>query len=260
MIPNLTFFFGAAVAAGVLTWSLSQPGAGAGVFDMHGVIIVLGGSFSAVLISTPARHIFGAVRTLFWSLVSGGLNDPIDVAAEMSRLSKKATAQGGILSLRGENSAMAGGFLQRAIDTAAACGETNVTKQILELDIRRRRITRTEDANVFRTLGTLSPMFGLLGTLLGMLKVMSSMSDPSRLGPAMALALSSAFIGIGMANFICIPIAGQIRLLSMRETQIFEMIVEGIIAISTNQPTYQVDLRLGAFLSDSAREKVASRT
>jgi chemotaxis protein MotA len=116
----------------------------------------------------------------------------------------------------------------------------------LELEVRRRRINRQEDANVFRTLGTLAPMFGLMGTLLGMLNVLTNMSEPSKLGPAMALALSSAFIGISMSNFICIPLAGHIRLLAMRETMIFEMLIDGILSIAMNQPTYQVELRMGA--------------
>ncbi len=95
-------------------------------------------------------------------------------------------------------------------------------------------------------------MFGLMGTLLGMLKVLTNMSEPTKLGPAMALALSSAFIGIGMANLFCVPMAGQIRLLSMRETQALEMIIEGVLAIAVNQPTFQVELRMGAYLDASS--------
>jgi chemotaxis protein MotA len=170
------------------------------------------------------------------------------VAVEIVRLSRLAQAQGGLLALRGESAEFAGGFLQRSIAAAAACGETDAARQILELEVRRKRIARQEDANVFRTLGTLAPMFGLMGTLLGMLKVLTNMSEPTKLGPAMALALSSAFIGIGMANLLCVPMAGQIRLLSMRETQSLEMMIEGVLAIAMNQPTYQVELRMGAYL------------
>jgi len=91
-------------------------------------------------------------------------------------------------------------------------------------------------------------MFGLLGTLLGMLKALTAMSDPAKLGPAMALALSSAFIGIGVANFLCIPIAGQIRLLAMRETLLLEMILEGALDIAVNRPAYQVEMRMASYL------------
>ena len=80
-----------------------------------------------------------------------------------------------------------------------------------------------------------------------MLQVLTTMSEPTKLGPAMALALSSAFIGIGLANFFCVPIAGQIRLMSMHETQVLEMIITGVLEISLNRPVYQLELKLGAY-------------
>ena len=251
-MPNLTLWLGVLSAAAILAWSLVQPGASHNIMDMHGLLIVLGGAASAMLISTPAAQLFGAVRAMGWVLSPGRLPAPAEIAAEILRLSRRAHAQGGLLALRGESPEFAGGFLQRSIAAAAACGETIAARQILELEVRRKRVARQEDANVFRTLGTLAPMFGLMGTLLGMLKVLTNMSDPAKLGPAMALALSSAFLGISLANLFCVPMAGQIRLLSMRETQALEMMIEGVLAIAMNQPTYQVELRMGAYLDSAA--------
>jgi chemotaxis protein MotA len=247
-MPNLTLLLGVLAAAGIAAWSLFQPGATHNIMDTHGVVVVLGGAAAAMMISTPAAQLFGALRAMVWVVNPGRLPSPEDVAAEIIRLSRLAQAQGGLLALRGESGEFAGGFLQRAIAAAAACGETDAARQILELEVRRKRVARTEDANVFRTLGTLAPMFGLMGTLLGMLKVLTNMSEPTKLGPATALALSSAFMGIGLANLLCVPMAGQIRLLSMRETQAYEMMIEGVLAIAMNQPTYQVQLRMGAYL------------
>jgi chemotaxis protein MotA len=247
-MPNFTLWLGVLSAAAVLAWSLIQPGASRNIMDLHGVVVVLGGASAAMLISTPAAQLFSAVRAVGWILNPDKLAAPEEIAAEIVRLSRRAHAQGGLLALRGESEDFAGGFLNRAISAAASCGETEAARQILELEVRRKRIARQEDANVFRTLGTLAPMFGLMGTLLGMLKVLSNMSDPAKLGPAMALALSSAFLGIGLANLFCIPMAGQIRLLAMRETQVLEMLIEGVLAIAMNQPTYQLQLRMAAYL------------
>ena len=98
-------------------------------------------------------------------------------------------------------------------------------------------------------------MFGLLGTLLGMLQVLTAMSDAAKLGPAMALALSSAFVGIVVANFFCIPVAGQIRLLAMRQTLLYDMIVEGALDIATNRPPYQVEMKMAAYLENPTGPK-----
>ncbi len=248
-MPNLSLALGAAVSIAIMAWSLTQPGAGRNILDLHGIIVVLGGALAALLISTPAMQIFSALRAMGWAIGPGELPSSDDVALEVMRLAKRAQAEGGLLALRSEPAEFAGGFLKRAIEAAASCNDTDTAREILQLEVRRRRVARQEDANVFRTLGTLAPMFGLMGTLLGMLKVLTNMSEPSRLGPAMALALSSAFVGISVANFLCVPMAGQIRLLSLRETQVLEMMIEGILAIASNRPSYEIELRMGAYLS-----------
>lgn len=258
-MPNLTLWLGVLTAAGIFAWSLFQPGASHNILDAHGVVVVLGGAFAAMLISTPAAQLIGAARAVLWVLNPGGMPTPEETAAEIVRLSRIAQAQGGLLALRGQSADFAGGFLSRAISAAAACGESDAARQVLEVEVRRKRVARQEEANVFRTLGTLAPMFGLMGTLLGMLKVLTNMSEPTKLGPAMALALSSAFIGIGLANLLCVPLAGQIRLLSMRETQLFEMMIEGVLSIAMNTPTYQVQLRMDAYLDSAHPTREAVR-
>ena len=256
---NLSVWFGLFSSASVMAWILMRPGA-RNVFDTHGMLIVFGGLASAILINTSLSQIKSSIRTVIWVLFPTNLNTAAETAAELTRLSRRARAEGGILALRGEGSQFAGGFLKYALETVSACGETNGAREILDVAIRRRRIQRQEDANVLRTMATLAPMFGLLGTLVGMLQVLSSMSEPTRLGPAMALALSSAFIGIGMANFVCVPLAGTIRSQSMHETMILEMILEGVLEIVINRPTFQVALRMAAYQDLKMDESAASET
>lgn len=246
---NLGLWVGLAASLGVLAWSLLNPGAGRNMLDPQGLFIVLGGLAGAALVSTPAAQLRSALGSLAWTLLPR-LPAPAEVAAEIARLSRKARAEGGLLALRGENPDFAGGFLRRAVDAAAACGETDAAREILNTEIRRLRVHRQEDANVLRTLGTLAPMFGLLGTLAGMLEVLTAMSEPARLGPAMALALSSAFVGIGTATFLCVPLAGQIRGLAMRESLLLDMIAAGVLEIAANRPTYEIELLMGAYLDE----------
>lgn len=245
---NISLWLGIISTASVIAWILNAPGTGRNIFDPHGLVIVFGGLGASMLVNTTFAQIYGAIRTVFWVLFPGNRATPASAVAEIGRLSRRARAEGGILALRGQGGTFADGFLKYALDTVSACGETNSAREILDIAIRRKRIQRTEDANVLRTMATLAPMFGLLGTLVGMLQVLTSMSDPTRLGPAMALALSSAFIGISVANFFCVPLAGHIRAASMDETLVLEMIVEGILEVSINKPTFQVELRMAAYI------------
>ena len=248
-MTTLSVWLGLMLGGSILGWAINQPGGGANILDRHGLFIVIGGAVAAMLTSTPASQLFSAIKSLFWILLPRSTPTPEETLIEIVSLSRKARAGGGLLALKNESPEFMGGFVRRAIEAAAACGETNAARHILEIELRRRRVVRQEDANVFRTLGTLAPMFGLLGTLVGMLKVLTTMSDPTKLGPAMAMALSSAFIGIGMANFFCVPVAGQIRLQAMREMQLLDMVIEGVLAIAMNEPTYQVELKMSSYVA-----------
>ena len=80
-----------------------------------------------------------------------------------------------------------------------------------------------------------------------MIRVLGTISEPTKLAPYMALALSSAFLGIALANFVCVPLAGAIRLMSLRETVLLELLLEGVLDIVAGKAPYLVELHLAAY-------------
>ena len=244
---SIGIWIGLALGAGLMAYGLSGTGVSGAIVNAHGILIVFGGTLSAMLINCPFRIIFSAVRNSLSLLLPSRFPSPEAAIDEMVRLARVAQTGGGILSLQDEGQGFADGFAHRAVRVAIATGESTQTRTILERQIKLIRVTRTEDANVFRTVAVLSPMFGILGTLMGMIQVLGNLSDPSKVGPAMAVALSSAFLGISVANFVCVPIAGQLRLVAMRETHILEILLEGILDIAAGKPPYMVELHLSSY-------------
>lgn len=255
---NIGLWFGFLVAAGLLWWGAATSNSASALVNSHGVLVVIGGTAAATLISTPPRVLASAFVRMAALFMPNRLPSPEQAAAEMVRIARLAQTGGGLLSVQNEGRDMAEGFVHRALTVAIAAGETSETRRILEKEIRQLRIGRQEDANVFRTIGTLSPMFGILGTLLGMIQVLQSFSEPTKLGPAMALALSSAFMGIAIANFLCIPVAGMIRLASMAETLVLEVLMEGVLDIAAGKAPYLVELHLASY-SRQRREELAAQ-
>lgn len=119
-----------------------------GHIDPQGVLIVFGGVLSATLINTALSQLYSALRSVVWVLFPAGLLSPAAAAEELSRLSRRARSEGGILALRSESDAFAGGFLKYALETIAPCGESNASRDILDIAIRRKRLQRQEDAIV----------------------------------------------------------------------------------------------------------------
>jgi len=251
---NWTILIGTLSAVGLAVFSLRTGGSGRSLFNMHGVTVVIGGTIVSTLINSPLSLIWGTFIEAASLFFPPRLPSPEAVVTEMSRLARRAQTEGGLLSLQGQSQGFANGWLNRAVNVAIAAGESDETRRVLEVDVRQLRIRRQENANLMRTMGTLSPMFGLLGTLLGMIEVLETISTPTKVGPAMALALSSAFMGISLANLVCIPLAGAMRLRAMNETLVLEMILEGILDIAAGKPSSLVEMHLSGYAGQRRSE------
>ncbi|HNR50586.1 MAG TPA: MotA/TolQ/ExbB proton channel family protein, partial [Deltaproteobacteria bacterium] len=103
-------------------------------------------------------------------------------------------------------------------------------------------------------LGTFAPAMGMLGTLIGLVQMLQSMSDPSSIGPAMAVALITTFYGSILANMIALPMAGKLAMRSKEESLEKGMIIEGIMSISAGDNPRIVERKLHSYLSPSLRE------
>ena len=152
------------------------------------------------------------------------------------------------MALQNVDPVFAGGFLKRAITVAMTSGQSNETRNILEDEVRRKRLLRQEDSNFYRTMGVISPMFGLVGTLFGIIQTLSNLSDPSKIGMSMAVAITSALYGITLSNMVFVPVANKIRINAMKETMILQLIVEGVIDIMSGKPPHLIDMHLKGYL------------
>lgn len=230
------------IIVGVATKQLS-----ASLLNVHGVFVVLGGSFVAMLLNTPIRYLVKAVtemKTLFFEDDSDNLNKIIPV---MTALAEQCR-QKGLSALKDADPQIARGFLNRASMAALEYSDTNFVKQVMEQEINQAADETGEVANVYRTLSVLMPMFGLLGTLLGIIEVLKDLANPESVGPAMAVAITSAFYGIFMANMICVPIAGKIRARIWLDVKLKAMILDGVLEIMKGSIPIVVERRLQAYL------------
>lgn len=255
---NLSIWVGFGSIIALLGWGINAFGSTRTMVELNGLLVVFGGTAAVMLINCSFSQLGSAVARFISLFMPSSLPSPEEGITEIVRLSRLAQREGGILSLQGESRGFAGDFLHRAIVVAIASGESGETRRIMEAEIKQVRILRQEDANVFRTIGVLSPMMGLLGTLLGMIRVLSTLSDPTKVGAAMALALSSAFLGIGIANLFGVPVAGQIRAAAMRETLVLELLTEGVLNILSGKPAYLIEMHLAAYSLQRRLELQAS--
>jgi len=232
----------ALLAAGVYTGQLS-----ASLFNLHAILVVVGGSVCAMFLNTPFRYLVKAVGQLRDLIREDDSDNIRALVPVMVSLAEQCRTKG-LAALKDADQNIAAGFLHRVSSAALEYNDYNFVKQVIEQEINQGADEMNEIANVYRTLSVLSPMFGLLGTLIGIISVLKQLSDPEKVGPAMAVAITSAFYGIFFANMVFVPIAGKLRSRIWLTVRTRSMILDGILEIMKGSIPMVVERRMQSYL------------
>jgi chemotaxis protein MotA len=215
-------------------------------FNLHALLIVFGGTTVAMLINTPIQYLKDTITAMTSLFREDPFGDPGQLVPMLVRMAQEVQANG-LGALRNANDKVAGGYLTVAATTALEYNNPDFVRRVLETEANNQVDRSNEVINVIRTAGVVSPMFGLIGTLLGIIEVLQQISDPERVAPAMATAITSAFYGILFANMVCIPAAGKLRMRLWEEVKMKGMIIEGVVGMMQGTVPLVLERRLLAF-------------
>lgn len=246
---DIMTLIGFSLAAAVMAWGIITSGVGALFLNAHGIVLVIGGTLAATIVNTSFSGFMSGVRAFAVIFRSPDYPSIEDCVKVLVQLSDTAHKQGGIMALQNVDPGFARGFLRRAVSVAMVSGESRETRAMLEEEVRRRRLAVNEDSNFYRTMAVLSPMFGLIGTLFGIIETLTNISDPTAIGRSMAVAISSAFYGIALSNFFFVPVANKIRLRAIEETAGLQLIIEGVMDIMAGKTPHLVEMHLRGYLT-----------
>lgn len=144
-------------------------------------------------------------------------------------------------------------FLRKCLRLAVDGTDPKVLVRILEVDIEQVEGRHQQGQEFFMAMGQYAPAFGMIGTLIGLVLMLSGLDDPSTIGSGMAVALLTTFYGAVLANTFALPMAGKLKVRSTEELNAKWMIVEGIMAIQSGDSPRVVEEKLKSFLSPVMR-------
>ena len=147
-------------------------------------------------------------------------------------------------------------FLRKGLRLAVDGTDPQLLEKILETDVEQIENRHSEGAKILSAGGTYAPAFGMIGTLIGLVNMLSNLEDPTQIGAGMATALITTFYGAVLANAVFLPLAGKLETRSKEEMVIKQMIIDGIMAIQSGDSPRIVEEKLKSFLSPTLREKV----
>ncbi len=225
------------------------------LFNPLALIIVYGGTFSATLIAYPwavIKEIVPSLRVMLFPSKNSD-KDMESMIAKISSLAEKARREG-VESLAGELPKINDLFLLHGVKMLVDGLEHDVIRDNLGREIFYTRHNQQKVSGAFRTMATVAPIFGLLGTLMGIVDMLRNLSNPSSMGAAMSNAVTATFYGIFSAN-VFIPIATKLTDHSERDIINKEMIAEGIMSIQQGDVPLILRKKLTAFIMAHMRQE-----
>ena len=219
-----------------------------------GVMIVMGGTIAATLLTFQFKDVTAAFRAAYF-VFTGGKQDSNNMIATMIKLCNISRRKG-ILELG--NIKTRSSFLKKACGLIADGSEESVMRSALRTEIESLKMRHFIVQDVFRKMGIYSPAFGMLGTLIGLIQMLSKMQDPSSIGPSMAVALLTTFYGSLLSTMFFLPVAGKLKARTIMQVIDLEIIFEGAISILENNNPLIVYERLSSFIPDRLRKPLGA--
>ena len=216
------------------------------LLDGPAFVIVVGGTWGAVILQTPRRYLLSALRQATWMLFPPQL----DLAEQAERLKAWAqfARQQGLLALENQAEAEPDPFTRQGLSMIVDGVSIEDIRSLLEADIDIEQERNEHSARVFESMGGYSPTIGIIGAVIGLIQAMFHLEEPGTLGAGIAVAFVATIYGVGFANLLYLPIANRLRAFHYHYGLYQEMTLEGLLAIAHGENGPQVERRLRAYL------------
>jgi chemotaxis protein MotA len=246
---DLATIVGMIGAIGFIVMAMVQGGDIGMFINVPSILIVFCGSLFVVLSQFSLGQFLGAgkIAAKAFMFKIEAPEELIHKVVEMADAARK----GGFLAL--EEAQIDNPFMQKGVDMLVDGHDVEVVRETLSKDISMTTQRHEFGATIFKALGDIAPAMGMIGTLIGLVAMLSNMDDPKSIGPAMAVALLTTLYGAFLANIICLPISAKLNVRSHEEKVNQSLVLDGILGIADGQNPRVIDGILKSYLAESKR-------
>lgn len=224
-------------------------------FNVPSIMIVVGGGMAATFIRFPLKVVFQALALGGKVAFTHKQIDPKDMIEQIAELAEKVRREG---PLALDNLEIDDPFLKKGAQFVADGYDPAFIKESLELERDQNLKQLDEGQRIYKAIGDAAPAFGMIGTLVGLVQMLSNMEDPSTIGPAMAVALLTTLYGAVIANLVALPISDKLltkaKIVDVSQT----LTIDGVMQLSAGKNPHLIREMLGAYLPEKTRSKIAA--
>lgn len=232
--------------AGILTGQVLDGGSIGMLFQGTAFLIVFGGTLGALMVQCPTKVFTTAVRMSSWVFVPPKMNGLLLVGqlTEWSQIARRD----GFLALESRIDEIKDPFLKKGIQLLVDGYGPDKIREVMDVEVHRWEQLRWQSARVWEAAGGYSPTIGIIGAVLGLMHVMQNLAEPSKLGAGIAVAFVATIYGVAFANLFFLPVANKLKAIIMRQSDIHEMIVDGLVCIASGENPRLINLKLQGYI------------
>lgn len=234
-----------------------------GMGDINNLPLFLDGPSTAIVMGGTFMSLIAGYPGAFWKTVPGFMKmfviarkyDTQDTISQIIGFAEQARREG-ILALENSLEKLDDAYLKKGIQLAVDGTEKAKIEEILGAE--KESIEKRHMANIgfLESMIAMGPSYGMMGTVIGLVIMLKNMSDPSAIGPAMAIALITTFYGSILANMIGWPVATKLKIRHAEEMEQKQIMLEGILAVQSGENPRMVQYKLSAYLKPEDRAKL----
>ena len=245
---------GMLLGIGLIVFAISQGNVGlAGFYDLVSVIITIGGSYAALLITFSLDEV-KMMGTISKGLFKTPSMNKIDVINKFKEISIKSRKDG-LLALEADIEQVKDDFMKTGLELVVDGIEGDLIVEILNNNISEIEGRYSKGAKMYKTWGSYAPAFGMIGTLVGLIQMLAELDNPDNIASGMAAALITTFYGALLANLILNPLGFNLENKGQREVENREMMLIGILSIKNGDSTRVLEEKLKSFLNEKEKVK-----
>ncbi|AWB46194.1 flagellar motor protein [Paenibacillus sp. CAA11] len=247
-ITIIGILIGIAALVGGFLW---EGGHMIGLLQWTSALIVFGGTAAAVIVSFSRAKLKTFPRAIAYAFTSRKQDNDrlIEDVVSMATTARRS----GVLALEKQGEDHDDPFLKEGIQLVVDGTDQQLIKQIMELEIDAVEQRHEGYAKLFEAAGGYAPTMGIIGTVMGLIHVLGSLSEPTNLGPSIALAFTATLYGVASANLLFLPIASKIKSRNEEDVLRMEMLLLGILSVQNGDHPSLVRKKLESFASQENR-------
>jgi chemotaxis protein MotA len=244
--PDFATLGGLALAAGCILGGLMiEGGKLTDIAQITALMIVLGGTIGAVMVTTPLKTLIRAAKYL-GNVFFEEEEDPREVIEEIIAYATKAR-KNSIMSLEADLPNIADPFLRKALSLSVDGTDLQELRAMMELDLAMRQRSGEAIAKVYESAGGYAPTIGIIGAVLGLIQVMKHLENIEEVGRGIAVAFVATVYGVASANLFFLPAGNKIKARLRDSLHVKELMLEGVCSIVEGMNPKLIRVKLEAF-------------